>query len=42
MNSIFDINQRQLESELEKFQPLLAAFDDFVAQQMGYLPGRPG
>ena len=32
----------QLEGNVEKFQPLLAAFDDFVAQQMGYLPGRPG
>ena len=32
----------QLEGHAEKFQPLLAAFDGFVAQQLGYLPNRPG
>lgn len=28
----------QLEADAEKYQPLLAAFDGFVAQQMGYRP----
>lgn len=32
----------QLEGEADKFQPLLTAFDGFVAQQIGYLPSRPG
>ena len=26
----------QLEGSVEKFQPVLAAFDGFVAQQLGY------
>ncbi|MDO8699296.1 MAG: tRNA-uridine aminocarboxypropyltransferase [Rhodoferax sp.] len=30
----------QLERSVEKFQPLLAAFDGFVAQQMGYRTGQ--
>lgn len=30
----------QLESDHEKFLPLLTAFDGFVAQQMGWRPGR--
>jgi len=29
----------QLEPDGEKYQPLLAAFDGFVAQQLGYRPG---
>ena len=32
----------QLEGDAEKFEPLLTAFDGFVAQQLGYLPSRPG
>lgn len=28
----------QLEGDAEKFQPLLAAFDGFVAQQLAYRP----
>ena len=32
----------QLEGNAEKFEPLLTAFEGFVAQQFGYLPSRPG
>lgn len=32
----------QLEGDAEKFQPLLTAFDGFVAQQLRCLPSRPG
>lgn len=32
----------QLEGRAEKFQPLLTAFDSFVAQQLGYLSSHPG
>ncbi|MDP2450061.1 MAG: tRNA-uridine aminocarboxypropyltransferase [Polaromonas sp.] len=32
----------QLEGNAGKFEPLLTAFDGFVAQQLGYLPSRPG
>jgi DTW domain-containing protein YfiP len=31
----------QLEGHAEKFQPLLAAFDGFVAQQLSYFSNRP-
>ncbi|MES2946246.1 MAG: DTW domain-containing protein, partial [Pseudomonadota bacterium] len=30
----------QLEADAQKYQPLLAAFDGFVAQQMGYRSSR--
>jgi DTW domain-containing protein YfiP len=30
----------RLEGDVDKFQPLLTAFDGFVAQQLGYLPIR--
>ena len=32
----------QLEGDPGKFEPLLTAFDGFVAQQLGYLPSHPG
>lgn len=32
----------QLEGSADRFQPLLAAFDGFVTQQLGYLSNRPG
>ncbi|MDI1237717.1 MAG: DTW domain-containing protein [Polaromonas sp.] len=32
----------QLEGDRGKFEPLLTAFDAFVAQQLGYLSSRPG
>jgi DTW domain-containing protein len=32
----------QLEAKPEKYQPLLAAFDGFVAQQLAYRPGAAG
>jgi DTW domain-containing protein YfiP len=32
----------QLEGDAEKFEPLLTAFDGFVAQQLGYLSSHPG
>ncbi len=32
----------QLEGGADSFQPLLAAFDGFVAQQLGYFSNRPG